>query len=290
MWNKSIVKAVKHIIFILILCLLTSCGQYVQIQKTPDYEYRYEAAKAYYFQGKYRNAADLLSDLIAVMKGTQNGEESLYLLGMSEFGARDWSSASSYLKKYVQSYPRGIYTEQARFYSALSLYNQTPDVRLDQTDTWDAIREFQAFLDFYPYSIHKARAQAYINEMQDRLVEKEMLSAKLYYDLGDYINNCLFGGSNYEACVVTAENALKDFPFASVGRREELSILILRSKYQLARKSTEEKRIDRFRSAIDEYYSFINDYPESKYLGEANKIFKTADAIVKKKNIKFDED
>ncbi|MBQ0049864.1 MAG: outer membrane protein assembly factor BamD [Bacteroidales bacterium] len=280
----------KHIILLLSICLLSACGQYVKLQKSPDYEYRYEAAKAYYFQGKFRNAAELLSDLIAIMKGTQNGEESLFLLGMSEYGARDFTSASSYLQKYVQSYPKGIYTEQARFFSALSLYEQIPDVRLDQTGTWDAIREFQSFVDFYPYSKYKERAQSLITEMQDHLVEKEMLSAKLYYDLGDYINNCLYGGSNYEACVVTAENALKDFPFATTARREELSMLILRSKYQLARKSTEEKRIDRFRSAIDEYYSFVNDFPESQFIDEANRIFQNADAIVKRKKIKLDED
>lgn len=278
------------LIFGIMIFALTSCGEYNYVQKSPDYEYRYEAAKAYFIEGNYSKAASLLGDLIAVMKGTQNGEESLYMLAQAEMGAGDYESAGNYFKKYYQSYPKGIYIEQARYYAAVAFYKQIPDVRLDQTNTWDAIKEFQSFMDYYPYSRLKNKAQECINELQDRLVEKELLAAKLYYDLGDYMNNCAYGGSNYEACIVTAQNAMKDYPYATSERREELSILVLRSKYQLAKKSIEEKRIERFRDCIDEYYSYVNDFPESKYIDEAKRLFKNAESIVKRKHINLEED
>ena len=41
----------------------------------------------------------------------------------------------------------------------------------------------------------------------------------------------------------------------------------------------------RFRDAIDEYYAFLNDYPESKYTAEARNILDHAESIVKKKNL-----
>ena len=260
-----------------LLCALTSCGEYNNVQKSTDYEYRYEVAKAAFVEGKYGTAASLLTDLLGVMKGTQNGEESLYMLAQAEFENRDYETASNYFKKYCQTYSKGIYVEQARYYAALALYRQIPDVRLDQSNTWDAIKEFQNFIDYYPYSPLKESAQQRITEMQDVLVEKEYLAAKLYYDLGDYMNNCAYGGSNYEACVVTAENALKDFPYATSERREAISLLILQSKYQLARKSVEEKRVERYRDTIDEYYSFVNDFPESRHIAEAKRIFKNAE-------------
>jgi outer membrane protein assembly factor BamD len=121
-----------------------------------------------------------------------------------------------------------------------------------------------------------------IYALQDKLVEKEYLSAKLYFDLGSYTMNCAYGGSNYEACVVTAQNALRDFPFASAERREELSIMILRSKFKLAEESVDVKRVSRYRDCIDEYYAFVNDFPESKYLKEAEKIFTKSQDFVKK--------
>ena len=109
--------------------------------------------------------------------------------------------------------------------------------------------------------------------LQDKLVLKEFMSAKLYYNLGNYM------GNNYESCVITAQNALKDYPYTDY--REDLSILILRAKYEMAVNSIEEKKIDRYRETIDEYYAFKNEFQESKYLREAEKIFNASTKVIK---------
>lgn len=275
----------KRIVLILSagIFLLTSCNQYNNVLKSADYEYKYEAAKEYFVKGQYSRAALLFGDLIAVMKGTVRAQESLYMLAMSEYCDGNYDVASSYFKKYYQSYPKGTYVEYARYYAGRSLYESVPDVRLDQTNTYTAIKEFQDFLDLYPYTKLKDRTQNMIYALQDKLVEKEYISAKLYYDLGNYMGNCLYGGSNYEACIVTSQNALLDYPYASPARREEFAIMILRAKYHLARQSVEDKRMDRYRDAIDEYYGFVNEYPESKYLKDAQQIFVASDKVVNKK-------
>ncbi len=277
------------ILLSLVITVLSSCNEYTAVQKSTDYDYRYEVAKASFVEGKYTQASALLGDVLAIMKNSGNGEESLYMLAQSEFCNRNYDIASTYFKKYYQTYSKGIYAQQARYYSAYSLYMMTPEPRLDQTGTMEAIREFQNFMDYYPESNLKPRAQQMVMEMQDKLVEKEYLAAKLYYDLGTYMMNCAYGGSNYEACVVTAQNALKEYPFASPEQREKLAILILRSKYQLAKESIPEKRVERFRDAIDEYYAFTNDYPESQYTSEAKNMLKDAEHIVKKKKLDLEE-
>ena len=284
MWTKM-----KKIPFLVVLfasvLLVSGCGEYARIQKTQDYEYKYEAAKALYIEGKYSRASQLLGDVLAILKGTAYGEECLYMLAMCAYNSKDYESASSYFRKYYQSYPKGLYVEHARYYSGLSLYNQTPDPRLDQTYTDEAISELQQFLDLYPTTQLKEQTQNMIYLLQDKLVEKEYLAAKMYFDLGTYRGNSTFGGSNYEACIVTAQNALKDYPFATTERREELSILILRSRFQLASQSVIEKRMERFRNVIDEFYAFANDFPESKFLKEAQDLYDRADKVVKKKNV-----
>ena len=268
---------------LLVLTMLTACSEFSTVLKSDDYEYKYEAAKALYADGQYRQAAELFSMLLAPLKGTSYGEESLYMLAESNLKAKDYESAAMFFKKYYQVYPKGHYMEMARFNSGYSLYKQVADIRLDQTSTMEAIREYQDFLDYCPNTSLKEQTHAVIYELQDRLVEKEYLSAKLYYDLGTYTLNSIYGGNNYEACVVTAQNALKDYPYASAGLRENLSILILRAKYHLARQSVEAKRVERFRDAIDEYYAFENDFPESKYLQEANSIFRYSQRMVERK-------
>jgi outer membrane protein assembly factor BamD len=145
-----------------------------------------------------------------------------------------------------------------------------------------AIGEFQSFLDNYPETPLKTQTQQMIFELQDKLIEKEYLSAKMYYDLGNYFGNCTSGGSNFQACIVTSQNALKDYPYGK--RREDFAMLVLRAKYGLAQQSIETRKVERFRETIDEYYGFVNDYPESKYLKEAKKIFESAENIVNKKS------
>ena len=68
--------------------------------------------------------------------------------------------------------------------------------------------------------------------------------------------------------------------------REDLSILILRAKYEMAVFSVEDKREERYREAVDEYYAFKNEFPESKYMKDADRIFKEAQKILKDWQIK----
>ena len=249
---------------------LTSCGEYNKLLKSTDYEYKYEAAKSYFAKGQYNRAATLLNELIAILKGTDKAEESLYMLGMCYYNEQEYQTAAQTFNQYYQVYPRGTYTELSRFHAGKALFLDTPEPRLDQSSTYKAIDELQMFMEYYPQSAKHQEAQQMIFELQDKLVMKEYLSAKLYYNLGNYM------GNNYQSCVITAQNALKDYPYTNL--REDLSILILRAKYELAVYSVEERKQERYREAVDEYYAFKNEFPESKYLKEAERIFSKSQA------------
>ena len=243
--------------------LMTSCvNEYNQITKSGDYTLKYEYAKQCYAQGKYSRAVPLLQELVTMKKGSTEGEECLYVLAMSEFGMKDYETASEYFKKYFSSYPKGRYAENAKYYVGESLFQNAPEPRLDQSTTMTAIAAFQEYLDIFPDAHLKAQATGRLYALQDLLVEKEYKSARLYFDLGTYFGNCTNGGNNYEACIVTAQNALKDYPYSN--KREEFASLVMKSKYELAKMSVESKQLERYQDAEDECYGFINEYPDSK--------------------------
>lgn len=261
------------IITLLAAAVFSSCGEYNKLLKSTDYEYKYEAAKNYFAKGQYSRSATLLNELITILKGTDKAEESLYMLGMSYYNQKDYPTAAQTFITYYNNYPRGSFTELARFHAGKSLYLDTPESRLDQSGTVQAIQQLQMFMEYYPESVKHQEAQDMIFGLQDKLVYKELLSARLYYNLGNYL------GNNYEACVITSQNALKDYPYTDY--REELSMLILRSKYEMAIYSVEDKKLDRYRETIDEYYAFKNEFPESKYLKDAEKIFNESTKVIK---------
>ncbi len=263
----------KKIVFLLWIAvmLLSSCAtEFNRVFKSSDYDYRYEYAKQCFAMGKYSNAEDVLIDLITLKKGTDEAQESLYMLAMSQYMNKDYEIASETFKKYHTMYPKGDYAERALFYVGQSLYEGAPEPRLDQTPTIGAINAYQNFLDYFPDSKMRRTAQSRLFELQDKLVVKELLSAQLYYNLGGYFGNINSSNeSNYISCIVTAQNALKTYPYSQW--REDFSLLVMKSKFSLAQNSAEEKRLERYRDAEDECYGFINEYPDSEDVELARK-------------------
>ena len=101
----------------------SSCGEYNRVMKSADYEYKYETAKSYFGKGEYNKASVLLEELITILKGTANAEESLYMLAMAYYNQGDYVTASHYFTTYYNTYPRGVYTELARFHSGKALFS-----------------------------------------------------------------------------------------------------------------------------------------------------------------------
>lgn len=259
------------IITLCMAALLSGCAhEFNKVYKSADNTYKYEYAKQCFAMGKFSQATTLLQELVTMQKGKTNAQESLYMLGMAQYCNKDFETASATFKKYFQSYPKGDFAEQASFYTGQSLFQSMPDPRLDQSSTIGAINAYQNFIDYYPDSPLRETAQERLFILQDNLVMKEYLSAELYYNLGGYFGNINSNTeSNYESCIITAENALKTYPFTKL--REKFSILIMKSKYELAQNSSEEKRIDRYRDAEDECYGFLNEFPESEECKTAEK-------------------
>lgn len=264
--------------FLILLCsmlLLTSCGGYQHLLKSTDNDLKFTKAKEYYERGKYLEASTLLESVVVPFRGTKKGEEALFLLASAHFNNKDYISARSYFSGYLRSYPRGDYAEDAAFHVGLCYYKDSPEAKLDQVGTVKAIDEFTTFIQGYPNSSHVAEAQSLRQELKDKLAYKAYLNARLYFRLGNY------QGNNYRSCVVAATNALRDYPESVY--REELSFLILKAKYREAVESVEEKKQDRFHDTIDEYYNFIQEYPESEHKKEANDILEVAQKYVGKK-------
>ena len=254
----------KIVLLLMSVCvLLSSCGEYNEILKSTDYELKYSYAKKYYNSKQFTKSATLLEELVTIFKGTAYAEESLYLLAQSYYGQEDYSTASEYFQTYYTTYPKGEYVELSRFYSGYGLYLSSPDPRLDQAETYRAIEQMQLYLEYYPQSERAKEAQNILFELQEKLALKELLAVRLYFNLGTYM------GNNYLSSVITADAALKDYPYSKY--REELMYYKIRAKYELALASVNERLQGRYRDVVDEYYNYKNEYPEGTYIKQVQR-------------------
>jgi outer membrane assembly lipoprotein YfiO len=263
----------KFLLFVLLGLSLASCSGYQKLLNSTDYELKWKKANEYYEQKKYSHAIELLEELEPIHKGTNRAEQTLFMLGNSYYNKKDFISALHYFDIYTKTFPKGTFTEDCRFLSGKGAFLDSPEARLSQEETVKAMDQLGAFLDYYPESDKKEEVTKMLTALQDKLVYKQLRSCILYFNLGNYL------GNNYESCIVTANNALNDYPVSKY--REELSFLVLKSRYMLAVESLDAMKQDRYKAAVDEYYSFVNEYPESKYLKEAGSILKVCKKYIK---------
>ncbi len=254
---------------LLLAMLLASCGEYNKILKSRDAELKYEYAKKYFDQKKYGRTITLLDEILSAYTGSSKEQEILYLLAQSYFYDKDYTTATQYYTRYYNKFPKGEFTELARFNSAYGLYLDSPDARLDQTSTYKGIQEFQNFLEYFPQSEKAPEAQDLMFKLQEKLAYKEFLAARLYYNLGLYNRE-----NYYESCVVTAREALKSYPFSEF--TEEFQILIVRARFEQAVYSVEEKKPVRYRDLMDEHFNYKNMFPNGKYTKESERYYRAA--------------
>ena len=267
---------------VLAAAVLSGCSGYNKIMKASDYNTKYSLAKAYFMEGHYTTCSSILEECVAFLRGTSKAEEAMYLLATCYYNLDDYLSASQYYMACYRSFPNSTYSESCLYWSGKSLFLDTPDPRLDATSTNNAIIQLQRFVETYPASKYRSDAEKMIYTMYDRLVEKEIGTAELYYNMGNYL------GNNYRSSIIVAQNALRDYPYTKY--REKLSLLVLKAKFQMAQESVLEKRDDRYRDAIDEYYAFKNEFPESEHMKEADRIFRISTKNLGNKNQIIEED
>jgi outer membrane protein assembly factor BamD len=90
-------------------------------------------------------------------------------------------------------------------------------------------------------------------------MEKSYLNAYTYYKIG-----------RYKSAIVAFKNSLKQYPESH--RKEDIMYYTTVSAYRLAANSIESKQMDRYLATIDYYFSFISEFPESKYRKELENI------------------
>lgn len=256
-----------HIVLIS-LVLLSSCGEYEKLLKSSDFELKKTKAKEYYADGQYVKVTELLTQILPRYRATEEAEELNWMNCQSYFGMKDYFMAGNYYKSFIDQFPFGKHAEEANYMSALCDYNISAKPELDQENTKNAIEGFNIFINRFPNSAKVEECKKMINDLQDKLVEKSYLSAKLYYDRKEY-----------KAAVVALNNSLKEY--ANTKYREKMMYLKLNSLFQYAELSMAIKQKERYQATLDDYYSFMEEFPTSTYSKDVTGIYQKTNKFLK---------
>jgi len=251
----------KIFLFLIIGFLAASCGEYEKLLKSPDFELKKTKAIEYYENEKYTKASELLNMIIPRYRATDEAENLIWISANCYYKMNDFMTASAAFRNFAENYPYSTNSEEATFMAAYCDYLQAPRAELDQSVTVAAIEGFTYFQRRYPASDKIDESIELIKELQDKLVDKSYKSARLYYDLKEF-----------KAAIVALSNSLKKYPDTKY--REELLFLKLESTYLYAFYSVPGRQPERYQDALDEYYSFIEEFPGSKFSKDIERIYK----------------
>ena len=251
------------------LLMLTSCGDFEKIRKSSDVNYKLTKANEYFDKKDYAHAAELYKDLMPIMKSTRNFEAMFYRYCYTFFYMKDYVEASYYFKNFTEYFPTSKDAEECEFMSAVSLYKYSPKYTLDQTNTIKGLEALQSYVNKYPKSKRIAEANTYIDASHKKLETKAADAAKLYYNI-----------SQYKAATVAYKSVIRDYPESP--NSDLYQFMIMKAFFKYAKASIPEKQEERYANAISAYRELKDNYPQSKFLEEANKVNEEANINVKK--------
>jgi outer membrane protein assembly factor BamD len=252
----------KSIQFLLVLCLITSCGPFTKLEKSTNWEELYNGANKYYQEGDYGKAIILYEKVLPVIKGSEKAEMAEYNYANCHFKIKRYIESAGYFNTFYRTYNRSLLAEEALFMHAYSLYLDSPDFNLDQQSSQDAVAAIQQFVTRFPESASYERAMEMLIDLESRFEDKAYSEASMYYRLKDG----LFPGDFYRACIINFQNFAKDYPESK--RNEELSYKLVEVGFGYAKNSAFDKKEDRLKEAITFANTFYRKYPASQYMGK----------------------
>lgn len=254
---------IKHFFWVILMITIASCSKFSKLQKTGTDEQKYQAALEYYGKGDYYKAGILFEEIAPTLKGGAESELVQFYNAYCQYHQGMYNMSQFLFKKFYDTYARSEKAQEALFMHAFSLFKDSPPYNLDQTNTMTAITALQDFINTYPTSPFVEECTKYIIELREKLELKAYEKAKLYYKISD------FNLYSLKSAVIAVDNFAKDFPDSKY--LEELSFLRVDAQYTYAKSSLNNKQKERFEELNKYYVQFVDKYPNSKYVREAEK-------------------
>jgi len=243
-------------IIVFLSSILLSCNEYQKLLNSTDNDTdKYNAAEKYYNDGEFRRANALIEQLIPSYRGKPQGERLVFFFADSYFQTKLYYSAAIQFENFIKSYPNSQRIQEAYFMEAKSYYMLSPLYTLDQDDTYTGIDKLQVFINRFPNSEYVSEALELMDDLQNKLEEKDFEISKQYYTIRDYTS-----------AIKALDNFVADNP-GTIFREEALYYKWL-SQFEIAINSIESRIVDRVTELERSLDNFLRNYPDTIFIDD----------------------
>ena len=237
MWRLAFVLAACLVLF------MSACSAH---QQTPTGENYYSEGQVAFATHDYKGATIYFQKLIDQYPFSPYAEEAELKIGLSEFQMKHYAAAITSLGDFEKMHPTSKQIELASYYLAMSHFNQIGRPDQDQTNTEQALQEFEIIERRYSETGFAALAQQQIAVCREMLARHQLLIGDFYYER-----------ANYRAAESRLAELMKKWPDTPVGDE---------ALYQLG--TTLENEGKKY-SAAQAYTAVVLHYPNTVYAAKS---------------------
>ncbi len=260
----------RSLSFLLIITILFSaCSGYEKVLKSNDINYKLTKANEYFDKKQYQKANAVYESLLPILKGTKNFEPLYFRYAYTSYYLKDYLPASYHFKNFTDYFPASKDAEEAEYMHAVSLYKMSPKASLEQTNSYKAMEAMQSYINTHPKSKRLEEANNYVDALRQKLEKKDASAAKLYFDLGQF-----------KAAGIAYKSVIQTYPDSPQG--DFYQYMVVRSFFNYAEASIAGKQEERFANAANAYIELKDNFPDTKYLPEAQKFYSQANDNIQK--------
>ncbi len=179
-------------------------GESLQILKTGTIEQRFQAGMKELNDENYLESQQFFNSIILQDPASDYADDAQFYLAESYFRNGDYKLAAFNYNRLRTAFPSSQFAKQAFFMSGESYFKSSPTYDRDQRETRYAIDVFRSFVSIYAADSLTPIASARVLALQEKLAEKDYMTAVLYEKMADY-----------RAAVMYYERVIENYPGTS---------------------------------------------------------------------------
>jgi outer membrane protein assembly factor BamD len=186
----------------------------------------------YFKRKKCYQSQELYKAFLARHGGHDRSDYAQFMLAESYFCQEEYALAAVEYRVLVTNYGYSEYADEGFFKEALCSYHQSPKSQLDQSKAYEALSQFQQFVQVFKQSPLVPEAEKYIALIHEKLARKELENAVFYYEIKRYLSALVYLDKIIENYPNNAHWARAKYLKAKIlvtrGEREDEAVELLR--------------------------------------------------------------
>ena len=218
----------------------------------------------HYEAGRYSRAAQYFQGVFDFGRTSEWAPDAQLYLARSYRQNRDYILAASEYTRFTELYRADPRVPDAEFERAMTFFERSPQIELDQTSTRRGIEVFNLYIQRYSGHDSVNVAVQRVGELRQKLADKQFHAARLYERRG-----------LYQAAALSYELVFDKYPDTPLA--DDALLGAIRSYIEFSAQSIVQRQPERLQKAINNYQRLVDLFPESELMDVASELNEQAE-------------